>query len=314
MGSRLLYTIFFLSFIIAGCSKKPLARNFITRKVVLVSVDGPRWSETWGSSERRYIVHRSKDMLPLGTLLTKFSNNGHTYTSAGHTAMLTGVYQALENSGKETPDQPNIFQCWRWAKGMPADKAWIVSSKDKIEALADCLNPDWRGKFLPMTDCGVNGLGTGYRNDSITFRKAKEVFSKHHPVLTMVHFREPDYSGHGGNWEAYLQGIRNTDRYVWELWNYLQADPEYAGVTTMIITNDHGRHKDGHRDGFISHGDGCDGCRHIELMILGPDTKKMTESGERYELIDVPSTIAALLQFPMMQAKGKVMEAVFSGQ
>ncbi|RYZ16086.1 MAG: sulfatase [Sphingobacteriales bacterium] len=295
----------------AACSKKIAVRSYTSKHVVLVSIDGPRWSETWGESLRRYIPHRSSELLQQGTLFTEFRNQGYTYTSSGHTAMLTGVYQEIENTGRETPTNPNIFQYWRWKSGLPAEKAWIISSKDKIEALANCLDPKWAGKYMPATDCGVNGNGTGYRADSITYQHALTIFKNYHPVLTLVHFREPDYSGHAGDWSKYLDGIKTTDSLVWQLWNFLQADPEYRGSTTMMITNDHGRHLDGIADGFKGHGDNCEGCRRIELIILGPDVRKGQEVSNPREQIDISSTIADILHFPLPTGKGKRITEAF---
>lgn len=300
-----------LFWLYSACSKDPISTRYKTRKVVLVSIDGPRWSETWGDSAGRLIPHRYNDLLPQGVLVNNFSNPGYTYTNAGHTTMITGVYQPINNSGTEHPNEPNMFQCWQKATGFPREKTWIISSKDKIEALADCKNTDWAGNFLPLTDCGVSGLGSGYRHDSITFRRAKEIFTQYHPTLSLVHFREPDYSGHSAVWADYLAGIRMTDQYVWQLWNFLQQDPEYAGVTTMIITNDHGRHIDGVSSGYVSHGDYCIGCTHIELLAMGPDFKQNVRLDTHYQQKDIAPTIAELLGFRMEHGDGVVMKELF---
>lgn len=298
------------SLLLSSCQDQVLP-GYRTAHVVLVSIDGPRWSETWGEGARQYIPHRSKDLLRQGVLLRRFYNRGFTYTSSGHTAMLTGTYQPIDNSGNERPLLPNFFQYWLRQSPQPAGKAWIISSKDKIEALADCQDPAWAGKFLPMTDCGVGGLGTGYREDSVTLSKAEKTLALYHPHLVMVHFKEPDGSAHTGDFERYLAGIRSSDEYVWQLWNYLQKDPYYAGCTTMIITNDHGRHLDGVSNGFAGHGDGCDGCRHIELLAMGPDFRSGVESDEPYELKDIAATIAELLHFDMPTQDGRVIWELF---
>lgn len=308
---KLLIRLLFSLLLLAACDKHPLVTNqYYTQKVVLVSIDGARWSETWGDSLRQFIPYRNTQLLPQGLLLSASYNNGYTYTTSGHTAMLTGIYQEIENSGKERPVMPNIFQYYRWAANMPASKAWVISSKDKIEALANCNNSQWMNNYLPMTDCGVNGLGTGYREDSITYRRATEIFKEYQPNLALVHFRDPDYTAHQGDWTAYLTAVKTSDSLVGALWAFLQADSNYHGVTTMIITNDHGRHLDGVADGFVSHGDGCAGCRHVELMILGPDVDHNQEINARCELIDVPSTIAELLHVPFFMGKGKAVSVL----
>jgi len=294
-----------------GCVKDPGVTGYKTRKVLLVSVDGPRWSETWGDSTRQYIPYRDQLLLPQGVLLTSFTNEGPTYTNAGHTAMLSGFYQTISNNGSEIPQMPNIFQHWLKSTGLPQEKAWFVSSKDKVNVLIDCQDVKWAGRYLPKTLCGVNGPGSGYCDDTTTLRRALEVMQQHHPTLMMVHFKEPDAGGHSTIWNNYITGITSTDRYVAQLWNYLQSDPYYAGVTTMFVTNDHGRHLDTVANGFPSHGDNCAGCRHIELLAIGPDFKQNKELAVPYQLKDVPVTIGELLGFRMKHADGTVMHALF---
>ena len=79
----------------------------------------------------------------------------------------------------------------------------------------------------------------------------------------------------------------------------------------MFITNDHGRHLDGKKDGFISHGDCCEGCRRIICLAYGPDFKKGVISDLQRELIDIPVTIGELLDFDIPKSKGKVMTELF---
>jgi bisphosphoglycerate-independent phosphoglycerate mutase (AlkP superfamily) len=133
----------------------------------------------------------------------------------------------------------------------------------------------------------------------------------HHPDVLLVNYKEPDVSGHANNWGKYLLGIQNTDKYVHEVWDFIQNDPYYKDQTTLIITNDHGRHDDGWKDGFVSHGDNCDGCRHISLLALGPDIKKNYVSTNDYSQIDITSTIASIFQIQMPFVKGKLMEDIF---
>jgi hypothetical protein len=63
-------------------------------------------------------------------------------------------------------------------------------------------------------------------------------------------------------------------------------------------------------DGFVSHGDGCDGCRHIEFAAAGPDFKRNFTSSASYEQVDIPKTISELLKFPMPTGTGKVMTEI----
>jgi arylsulfatase A-like enzyme len=75
--------------------------------------------------------------------------------------------------------------------------------------------------------------------------------------------------------------------------------------TTLFITNDHGRHNNGHKNGFVSHGDFCSGCRKISLLAIGPDFAKNKIVFSKHQIIDIAPTVAELLHFSVPKAKGK---------
>jgi hypothetical protein len=252
-------------------------------------------------------------MAQYGVVSTTFYNGGPTYTLAGHTAITTGVYQEINNSGQEYPKSPGVFQVWEKYIGNNAQYAWVVSSKDKLVILGDCSDATWTGKYRPTTNCGVegHGLGSGLRPDSMTCKAALNILSQYHPRLSLISFMEPDIPAHGGVWDNYINGIRGSDEYIFRIWSFLQTDKYFKGTTTVFVTNDHGRHSNGIADGFVSHGDNCDGCRHIEFFASGPDFKKNRVISTRRELIDIPVTIAYLLGVQLPQSQGQVMTELF---
>jgi len=294
-----------------SCKKDIRFRGYLTENVIIVVIDGARYSETWGDSTHRNIPHLANELSKSGVVNTQFYNDGPTYTSAGHTAITTGFYQEIDNSGKELPMYPSIFQYWNAKYLMDKDRAWIIASKDKLEVLNNCQFNEFNNLYEPSTDCGISGLGSGYRDDSITFDMVIKVLSDNHPKLTFVNFREPDYSAHSNNWDKYIQGIRSTDEYLFQIWEYVQNDCYYKGKTTLFVTNDHGRHLDSIQGGFASHGDSCLGCRHINFYAFGPDFKKGVILNNKRELIDISATISELLHFRMEFGKGEIMHELF---
>lgn len=285
--------------------------KFKTENVIVLVIDGPRYSETWGDSLRQYIPFMSKELAPQGVFYDSFYNVGKTYTAAGHTSICTGIDQSIDNTGKEIPQYPSFFQYYLKSKNNDADKTWIITSKDKLAVLANCKDSLWQDEFMPKTDCGAGGLLTLYRDDSTTMAHVFKTLKNNHPNLLLINLREPDYSGHAANWQGYLNGIVAGDRYAYELWKYIQSDSAYANKTTLFITNDHGRHLEGVKNGFINHGDDCDGCRHISLLALGPDFKNNITVSKQRNQKDIPSTIAYLLGFEMPTSKGEVMMELF---
>ena len=295
----------------SSCEKDVVIPQYKTQHLIIVVVDGPRWSETWGDPQRQYIPFRAHTLAKEGAWCINMRNKGTTSTNPGHSAITTGRYESINNSGQQFPYNPSFLQYWLKHSGMPAEKAWIITSKDKLHVLSDCMNSEWQGKYKPSIDCGVAGYGTGYREDSVTFAHALDILEKHHPTIALINFKEPDASGHAANWNAYITGITETDEYCRKLWDFLQKDDLYKGTTTMFITNDHGRHLNGHADGFVSHGDGCDGCEHIEFVAVGPDVVKGMIDNEERSQVDIAVTAAHLLGLKMENTDGKAMVEMF---
>lgn len=280
-----------------------------SENVIVLVIDGPRMSETWGDPQRKLIPNIANYFAENGVIYDHFRNSGGTYTLSGHTAITTGHYQDINNSGEENPEHHSLFQAFLKETGKPSDKAWIISSKEKLHVLANTKNKNWKNKYCPSYNCGENGEN---RDDNATLNKAKEILDQHHPNLTLIQFKEPDYSGHANDWDGYLRGIRNTDSLAMELWKFIESDPVYSGKTSLLITNDHGRHSKGWLDGFVSHGDNCDGCRNIMLVGIGPDFKKKAIVSTEGNQTDITTTVASMLQMKTFSAEGKVLEDLFA--
>lgn len=286
--------------------------KYKTKNVIILVVDGPRYSETWGSPTRELIPVLDKQLAPLGVVNSAFYNLGSTFTNPGHTAITTGNYQDIKNNGTELPDFPSIFQHWSHTYEQDGESTYVITSKDKLEILADTNLASWNGRYKPATDCGIAGLATGYRDDAITYQHTFDILSKKHPKLVLINLRAPDSFAHANDWDNYIRGISNSDQFLGDLWRFLQDDPFYADSTTLFMTNDHGRHGNGNKNGFISHGDGCSECRHLNFFAIGPDFKRNEILTTERSQIDISATVAELLQFDMPYGKGEVMFELFA--
>src|SRR6218665_2074333 len=306
------FSFLLYSFTLQQKTNLPEEKQYQTEYVYVVIIDGPRFTETFGDTACRYIPHLGKELIHEGVLLYDFRNNGPTYTNAGHTAICTGNYQSISNNGDELPKNPSMFQYY--LKGRNADKtdAWIVSSKGKLEILANTKDKKWWNEFMPYTYCGPKGNSSEYTNDLGTLNKVNSLItSENPPHLMLVNFIAADTYAHSNQWEDYLTSIKNLDGYVSQIWKTIQSTEKLRNKTTLIITNDHGRHLDGHKDGFVNHGDNCEGCRHISFLGLGPDFKKDVIIKNYGEQLDISATIAEMLHFCMPTSKGKVMTELF---
>lgn len=291
--------------------KPPARKIYKTKYVVVLVIDGPRYTETFGDTACRYIPRLGRELIHEGVLFTDFRNNGPTYTNSGHTAITTGVYQRISNTGKQLPKKPSFFQYFLNQTGADKTKAWLISSKGKLEILANTKNKKWWNLYMPSTYCGVKGNSADYVGDVQTFEKVKEVFGQYRPNLTLINFLGVDANAHQNNWPEYLSALQKCDEYTYRIWEFIQSDPEMRDQTTLLITNDHGRHLDGRKDGFVSHGDKCEGCTHISLLALGPDFPKDIVVRTPAEMIDISATVAEMLGFAMPTSKGRILSELF---
>jgi len=305
----LVLTIFLL---LLGKSSLLLSQDFKSKYSIILVIDGPRYSETFGDSTCKYIPKMGKELIKEGVFFENFKNNGPTFTVPGHTAMATGNYQRISNSGTSLPKKPSIFQYYLKATNAPKTDAYIVASKGKLDVLANTKNEKWKNKYVASTYCGPNGKGIGYGNDDKTFSKVMELVSGNNPPhLMLINLLAVDVYGHANNWKKYLESITICDNYTDSLWKMIQSNPILKDKTTLFITNDHGRHLDGKKSGFVNHGDNCSGCRHISLLVLGPDVVKGKRVKKEAELIDISKTISKMMNFDMPTTNGRFLEEIF---
>lgn len=285
----------------------------LTNHVVILVMDGARYSETWGDPTHANIPQIATNLARRGVVLTNFytditSVGGATETNPGHATLACGAYQDIANNGSELPNLPTLFQYYRQQKTAPSNSAWVVTSKDKLFILANSSAAGWFNQFRPRYSCGVNGDGTGgYRADNLTHAIACSVLTNDRPAVMIINYKDPDSMGHANNWPGYLAAIKAVDGYAANLWAIIQADPVLRDTTTLFITNDHGRHT----SNFVSHGDSCEGCRHLLCVVVGPGFQTNQISGLRRTQPDIAVTAADLLGVAMPTATGQAMSELY---
>jgi len=271
-----------------------------TKNVIIIVIDGARYTETFGDSAHQYIPKIWNQLHPLGAIYTSYYNNGTTLTNSGHSSILTGTWQKLPNDGSARPTSPTIFEYYRKQCKASQKENYVVLGKDKLNMLSYSTDAQYGSDYGASVQ-----TSTAQYNDSVTLKNIKLVLSTDKPHLLISNFAATDHSGHGGIFKEYTNSLKIADNLVFDLWNYIQADPNYRNSTTLIITNDHGRHtKD-----FKEHGDNCDGCRHIMLMILGPDTPAGIIDNSVCEQIDIAPTVGSYLHFATPSSQGKVIRS-----
>jgi hypothetical protein len=91
-----------------------------------------------------------------------------------------------------------------------------------------------------------------------------------HPRVLFVGYGETDNWAHQGRYDLVLDSAHRFDHFVKQLWETMQAMPEYRDNTTFIITTDHGRGSG--LTEWKEHGVKEKGSENIWIAVLGPDT------------------------------------------
>ncbi|MBU1378897.1 MAG: alkaline phosphatase family protein [Alphaproteobacteria bacterium] len=108
------------------------------------------------------------------------------------------------------------------------------------------------------------------RLDTFTHAYALELLKRQKPKVLYVAYGETDDFAHDGRYDQVLWAAQRADRFLGELWAALQADPAYAGKTTLIVTTDHGRGTNG-KDGWRHHGKPFAESNQVWIGAIGPD-------------------------------------------
>jgi hypothetical protein len=274
-----------------------------TQNVLIIIIDGARYTETFGDATHQYIPRIWNQLKPLGTIYTSFYNDGTTETNPGHASILTGTWQAIANNGTELPHKPTVFEYFRKEKSTTQTENYVVLGKDKLNILA---YSDYSG-YGSAYGASVQ-TSTSQYDDITTLGNIKSVINSFHPHIMITNLAGTDRAGHDGPWSNYVAKLQRADSIVYELWNYIQNDSIYKNKTTVIITNDHGRHT----TDFQSHGDGCEGCRHVATLIIGPNTPPNVIDASTRTQIDIAPTVGNLLKFSTPYADGTVISTATS--
>jgi hypothetical protein len=243
------------------------------------------------------------ELRPQGALCSNFRNLGLTLTNPGHGSILSGVWQLIANDGSQRPANPTLFEYYRQQTSAPAADVLLVGEKPKLDAVAYSVDPAYGAAYGAAVD--VQNTSDLENYDALIARLQTD-----RPHFVLASFAAVDLKGHAGVFSDYTRAIETVDSLALLTWNYLQSDPQYAGRTTLFITADHGRHDDAH-GGFQNHGDTCDGCQHIPLLVLGPDIHAGHVVTTLYTQRDLCTTVGSILGVATPESQGTRINEVF---
>jgi len=141
--------------------------------------------------------------------------------------------------------------------------------------------------------------------DELSVYVAKRLMQQESPNLLWITMHDIDIA-HSGAYSLYVEAIRRTDRLCAELWKVVQAEPEYAGNTTMFILPDFGRDadEDAGGNGFQHHRTGDPASRTTWMMSLGAGVRPGMVYDRPLQSIDLVPTLGALMGFSPKLSQG----------
>jgi hypothetical protein len=146
--------------------------------------------------------------------------------------------------------------------------------------------------------------------DELTFFMTREVMRKFAPRVLVVAFSDVE-AAHFGSYSLHLAGIKTADRLTYQLWQEVEANPEYRGKTTMVVLPEFGRDPDGSStNGFFNHRANDDSTRDTWMMALGTavDKPQIVERPIRH--VDVCPTLANLLGCKAIATQGSRLNEI----
>ena len=237
--------------------------------------------------------------------------NGMAFSYPGYNEMLTGHPDPKIDRNEFGPN-PNLT-VFEWLNRMPEFQGkvavfatWnvfqdIFNEKRSGLVMQTGWNLPEKGKLTPRQEL-INELyrATTPLDDEDTYNSFIQIplldyVKSDHPRVLFVGYGETDNWAHQGRYDLVLQSAHGFDHFVQQLWETMQAMPEYRGQTTFILTTDHGR-----GSGLVEwkeHGVDEKGSENIWIAVMGPDTPAR---GERQNVgpvtqAQLAATLAALL-------------------
>lgn len=236
-------------------------------------------------------------------------SNQWYFSYPGYNEILTGKADPDIQSNDATPNPNVTFLEWLHRKDAYRGRVFAFGSWDVFPAIInetrsgipvnagfDSAEPplsqreQWLNELQPQIPSPWHNV----RLDAFTHHYALETLKQHKPRVLYIAYGETDDFAHNGHYHQYIEAAHRFDRFVAELWRYVQSQPEYRNKTTLLIATDHGRGEmpleswqhHGSMRAFKSYlsspamkpfREGIDGADHTWMAALGPGIRPLGE-------------------------------------
>ncbi|MEO6542057.1 MAG: alkaline phosphatase family protein, partial [Ferruginibacter sp.] len=239
--------------------------------------------------------------------------NPFWFSYPGYSEIFTGHADTLVNSNSY-PANPNtnllefLNRMPKYKNKVAAFGAWDAfdrilnqeRGKFPVYSAFDLLG----GKYPTATDKTINALAQdSYKPfgeeevlDVFTHYGAMHYLQTKKPKVLYISYGETDEWAHSGQYRDYLNAANMVDKWIRDIWNYVQSDPFYKNKTAIFITTDHGR-GDAIKNEWTSHNNKIQDSYQIWMAAMGPGIKPKGEVKTTQQLYQkqFAQTMAAIL-------------------
>jgi len=230
--------------------------------------------------------------------------NKYKISYPGYHELLSGFPSETIDSNSKVPNpDPTVLE---WLQRRPGFRG-SVAAFCSWDVFPSILNRDRCGFPVDTVESAKEGsvlrrlageVPTPWHEsifDAFVFRAGMEYLREERPRVFYFAFGDTDEWAHSGWYDHYLESLHRVDGWLRELWEMLQAMPEYAGNTSLIVTCDHGRGDNPSE--WRSHNAKVNGAGYVWVAAMGPLVAPLGERSEHAPLLQgqVAATVAALV-------------------
>ncbi len=226
--------------------------------------------------------------------------NRYWFSYPGYNEIFTGYPDTAVNSNKYPPNpHSNLLEYINKQKGyqnkvaafgawdafdrilnqerskIPVYSAFDKTGGDNPTAAEKLINEMREDSYRPFDDEECLDVFTHY--SAMNYLKTKK------PKVLYISYGETDEWAHSGQYRDYLNAAHLVDKWIQDIWNYIQSDPAYKNKTALFVTVDHGR-GDAKKEEWTSHNDKIKDSYQIWFAAMGPGIKAKGEVKDDQQL------------------------------
>lgn len=217
--------------------------------------------------------------------------NSNSYPPNPHTTLLEFLNNQPKYQGKVA-----AFGAWDAFDRILNEgrsKIPVYSAFDKLGG----VNPSANEKLITaLSHDSYKPFGEEECLDVFTHYAAMNYLQTKKPKVLYISYGETDEWAHSGRYKDYLNAANQVDKWIQDIWNYVQSDPFYKNKTALFITVDHGR-GDAVKEEWRDHGSDIKDAYQIWFAAIGPGIKPKGEvkAAQQFYQKQFAQTMASLL-------------------